>query len=59
MKLNKIYADETAARRHLEKLLWPQGPFCQHCGNADLTRIHKLRGKSTRPGVYKCNECEK
>ncbi len=59
MKLQKIYTDETAARRHLEKLLWPEGPFCPHCGNADPKRIHKLQGKSTRQGVYKCRECEK
>lgn len=59
MKLNKIYTDETAARKHLERLLWPEGPFCPHCGNVDKKRIHKLAGKSTRPGVYKCNECEK
>jgi transposase-like protein len=59
MKLNKIYTDETAARRHLEALLWPDGPFCPHCGNSHPNRIHKLRGKSTRPGVYKCRECEK
>ena len=59
MKLNKIYTDETAARKHLERLLWPQGPFCPHCGNADSKRIHKLQGKSTREGVYKCRECEK
>jgi transposase-like protein len=59
MKLHKIYTDEAAARKHLEKLLWPEGPFCPHCGNADPKRIHKLKGKSTRPGVYKCNECEK
>jgi transposase-like protein len=59
MKLQNIYTDETAARKHLETLLWPEGPFCPHCGNADLKRIHKLRGKSTRPGVYKCRECEK
>jgi transposase-like protein len=59
MKPNKIYTDETAARNHLESLLWPDGPFCPHCGNADPKRIHKLKGKSTRPGVYKCNECEK
>jgi transposase-like protein len=59
MELNKIYSDETAARKHLEKLLWPQGPFCPHCGNADPKRIHKLQGKSTREGVYKCRECEK
>jgi transposase-like protein len=59
MKTLKIFTDETAARKHLEKLLWPEGPFCAHCGNADPKRIHKLKGKSTRPGVYKCNECEK
>jgi transposase-like protein len=59
MRINKIYTDETAARKHLEKLLWPQGPFCPHCGNADPKRIHELKGKSTRPGVYKCRECEK
>ena len=59
MKLNKIYTDDDAAREHLEALLWPEGPTCPHCGNADASRIHKLKGKSTRPGVYKCRECEK
>src|SRR3984885_14255472 len=59
MKLQKIYTDESAARKHLEKLLWPEGPFCPHCGNSDPKRIHKLNGKSTRAGVYKCRECEK
>jgi transposase-like protein len=59
MKLQKIYTNEAAARKHLESLLWPDGPFCPHCGNSDLTHIRKLRGESTRPGVYKCNECEK
>ena len=43
----------------MERLLWPQGPLCPHCGNFDRKRIHKLTGKSTRQGVYKCNECEK
>jgi len=54
-----IYSDPDKARKHLEKLLWPNGPFCPHCGNCDPARIHKLEGKSTRPGVYKCRECEK
>jgi transposase-like protein len=54
-----IYSDENKAREHLEKLLWPNGRFCPHCGNADAGRITKLEGKSTRPGVYKCKECEK
>jgi transposase-like protein len=56
---NPIYQDEHKAREHLEALLWPDGPFCPHCGNAAMDRITKLKGKSTRPGVYKCNECEK
>jgi len=59
MKLHKIYTDETAARKHLENLLWPEGPICPHCGNSDPKRIHKLKGKSTRTGVHKCRECEK
>jgi transposase-like protein len=59
MTINKIYTDDDAARKHLESLLWPDGPYCPHCGNADPDRITKLQGKSTRPGVYKCNECEK
>ena len=59
MSFPNIYTDETAAREHLERLLWPEGPICPHCGNSDPARIHKLQGKSTRPGVYKCRECEK
>jgi transposase-like protein len=54
-----IYTDPDKAREHLEGLLWPEGPFCPHCGNVAQNRITKLNGKSTRPGVYKCNECEK
>jgi transposase-like protein len=54
---NPIFTDSNKAREHLEKLYWPNGPFCRHCGNADPARISKLAGKSTRPGVYWCNEC--
>ncbi|CCV04318.1 transposase [Mesorhizobium metallidurans STM 2683] len=52
-----IYHDADKAREHLEAIHWPHGPFCPHCGNANPERITKLAGKSTRPGVYKCNEC--
>jgi transposase-like protein len=56
---NPIFTDAEKAREHLEKLYWPDGPACRHCGNADKARISKLAGKSTRPGVYWCNECGK
>ena len=42
---------EEEARDYLEKLRWPDGPYCPRCGCMDVTR---LAGKSTRPGVYKC-----
>ncbi len=52
-----IYSDAELARQHLERLHWPQGPVCPHCGC--MGKITKLEGKSTRPGVYKCNDCTK
>jgi transposase-like protein len=56
---NPIFNDAEKAREHLETLYWPTGPVCRHCGNADTKRITKLAGKSTRPGVHWCNECNK
>ncbi len=56
---NEIYQDADKAREHLEAIHWPDGPVCPHCGNSDETRITKLKGKSTRPGVHKCKECRK
>src|SRR5215207_3119249 len=52
-----IFHDENAARAHLESLRWPNGPTCPHCGNADPDTIHRLEGKSHRPGLFQCNEC--
>ncbi|MBK7285190.1 MAG: transposase [Sphingomonadales bacterium] len=40
------FTDETAARKHLESLRWPQGPFCPHCGSFDATA---LRARSIAP----------
>jgi transposase-like protein len=53
----KIFTDEIAARKHLEKLQWPEGPICPHCGVINEATL--LEGKSTRPGVYKCRPCQK
>ena len=56
-ELNPIFIDADKAREHLESLLWPNGPLCPHCGNADPDRIVKLAGKAHRPGLYQCKEC--
>jgi transposase-like protein len=53
------FKDEQAAYAYVESWLWPTGAVCPHCANCDQARIRKLAGKSTRPGLHKCNECRK
>jgi transposase-like protein len=53
------FTNEDAAREALEAVVWPNGPTCPHCGNADSSKIAKLTTKSVRPGLYYCNECKK
>lgn len=53
----KHFHDEEAAYRYVEAVMWPNGPVCPHCGTVE--RVGKLKGKSTRIGVYKCYECRK
>jgi transposase-like protein len=68
----KHYNDETAAREHLEAILWPDGPICprQGCGIInEATKLEphaegKRNGKivqfktHARTGTYKCRACE-
>ncbi|MBU8921224.1 MAG: IS1595 family transposase [Bacteroidales bacterium] len=53
----QYFHDEQAAREYLEKVRWPDGVVCPHCGGMD--KAYKLEGKSTRPGLYKCGHCRK
>lgn len=56
MNLKDVSAiDEAGARALLERLRWPDGPACIHCGDVDVFR---LGGKSTRPGLFKCRGCK-
>lgn len=56
--LSKPYFhDEAAAFEYLESVLWPGGSVCPHCGSVE--RINKLKGKSTRIGLWKCYACRK
>jgi len=54
---NPIFQDETLAREWLEARVWPNGPTCPHCGNADKAKITALKGKAHRAGLYQCAEC--
>jgi transposase-like protein len=53
----QCFKDEAAAYVWVESRVWPQGPICPHCGGVES--ISKMRGKSTRVGVYKCYQCRK
>jgi transposase-like protein len=55
---NPIFKDENKARAWLESHVWPRGPVCPHCGNADENKITRLEGEAHRPGLHQCNEAE-
>lgn len=68
---NPIFNDENKAREHLEKLRWPNGPVCPHCGATDhlvarvettgkQTKEQPKRGKHRPPraGLFYCNSCK-
>ena len=52
------FQDEQAAFDYVESRLWPNGPVCPHCGNADPSRIRKFEGDTTRLGLRGCYECK-
>ena len=56
MKLtDPIFSDENKARAHFERIRWPHGPVCPHCGEAE--KVYRVTGKSARPGLIHCNAC--
>src|SRR5690242_20141565 len=46
------FNNDQAARVYLEKLYWPDGPVCAHCGTVNHAYATK------RPGVWRCAEPE-
>lgn len=52
-----IFHNEDAARAHFEKVRWPDGRTCPHCGVVEGST--ELKGKAHRKGLYKCNACDR
>ncbi|MBV8977058.1 MAG: IS1595 family transposase [Alphaproteobacteria bacterium] len=46
---------ETEAREMLERIRWPNGPVCAHCGCFENIRTIK---SEARPGLYRCGDCK-
>jgi transposase-like protein len=56
------FTDENEARLYLERVRWPNGPVCPHCGSEkDHYSLKDREGSEThvRRGVWKCKECRK
>src|SRR5918995_207338 len=53
------FHNEEAAYARLESIVWPDGPVCPHCGNADPARVYAIKGKTARLGLRTCAECRK
>ncbi|MFI5021509.1 MAG: IS1595 family transposase [Alphaproteobacteria bacterium] len=51
------FHNEAAALAYVEARLWPNGPVCPRCG--ETTRVSRMQGKSTQPGMCKCYVCRK
>lgn len=51
----RVLYDGQLARAYLEKVRWPDGPKCTHCGT--VGGHYRLHGKGHRPGLYKCRGC--
>ena len=50
------FHNEDAARKSLEAVRWPNGPYCPHCGSTAATR---MEGEAHRPGLINCRDCRK
>jgi transposase-like protein len=55
------FSDQSAAREFLEKVRWPHGPICPHCGAHGAYRLRPKAGsrRPVRRGVLKCRACRR
>jgi transposase-like protein len=52
------FSTEEAARAYFERMRWPNGPVCPHCGSQNAYARTPNAKTRTRPGLYKCGECK-
>lgn len=61
--LGAHFASPDLARELLEKMRWPNGAACPHCGGCDPYKITpsgaSTKARTTRKGLYKCRACRR
>jgi transposase-like protein len=55
------FENEEAARDLIERLRWPKGPVCPHCGSQEIYRLTANENSDNhgRKGLLKCKACRK
>ena len=54
------FHNEAEAYRYVETRIWPDGPFCPHCGECErISAITPNPAKRVRIGLKKCGSCKK
>ena len=62
VEIEEHFSTDETARKYIERILWPHGPVCPHCQNANQDKIWKIKenkAKGIRAGLHRCAECDK
>jgi len=54
IQIAEMFGTESAARDWIERLRWPDGPFCPHCGSFNVQC-----GISHKSQTHRCRDCPK
>jgi len=59
LEIMRRYSTEESAREYFERVRWPHGPVCPHCGGKDKNYALTPNAKARiREGLYKCGTCD-
>ena len=53
VKLIKMFPDDETARKWIEGIVWPDGPYCPHCGTFNVQA-----GSKHKSMTHRCRECK-
>ena len=54
VEVTRMFPDDDTAHEWIERIRWPQGPYCAHCGNFNVQ--HPVAHKTM---THRCRDCRK